>query len=376
MQELEQLTIRSADDLASLEDEWDCLAARCPGYFLSQTFRWAQTAWQTVARPGGRELAGVALRFEGRLVAVWPLVAYRERGLRIIRPLGSESSEYCAPLVEPSDQAQCWIELLWRAAASSADLVLLPHVRADSLLAGVIERDGNRRFAEDTLRAPYVARKDHVDWTGYQGTVSSSHRSGLRRKRRRLVEAGKVTFGRESAAGTVAAIDWMLDHKKRWLARQNLANDWIDRADYRDFLVALTAGQGALGDMALFVLKLDGVPIAAQLNSVDRSRIEFYIGVYDAEWGSYSPGEIVTEACLQWAFERGLDYDFRIGVEAYKSTWAKRSLGTVTFHVATTKRGVATLVRLHVRTFVGRIRQKLALGRFLPPAWRRSPRRS
>jgi CelD/BcsL family acetyltransferase involved in cellulose biosynthesis len=168
----------------------------------------------------------------------------------------------------------------------------------------------------------------------------------------------------------------MLDHKKRWLARQNLANDWIDRADYRDFLVALTAGQGALGDMALFVLKLDGVPIAAQLNSVDRSRIEFYIGVYDAEWGSYSPGEIVTEACLQWAFERGLDYDFRIGVEAYKSTWAKRSLGTVTFHVATTKRGVATLVRLHVRTFVGRIRQKLALGRFLPPAWRRSPRRS
>lgn len=63
--------------------------------------------------------------------------------------------------------------------------------------------------------------------------------------------------------------------------RRGLRNDWIGRPDYRNFLLALASRPGPLGNLTMFVLKLNGMPIAAQLNSVDRSRVESYTVVYD-----------------------------------------------------------------------------------------------
>ena len=104
MQDSDLRIIRSTEELSALAAEWKELAARTPGYFLSQTFQWAETAWATIARPMGGELNCLALRFEGRLVAVWPLSVGHEQGVRTLRPLGFELHEYCAPLVEPGDR--------------------------------------------------------------------------------------------------------------------------------------------------------------------------------------------------------------------------------------------------------------------------------
>src|SRR5262249_41027178 len=129
-------------------DEWNALALRCPGYFLSQTFQWAETAWQTVAQPHGHELHCVTLWSEGRLVGVWPLAIYRDRGPRAIRPLGFEGAGYCAPLVEPGDEAERRVGVLWRAASRAADLVVLRQIRMDSLLAEVLKTRGRWRIVD------------------------------------------------------------------------------------------------------------------------------------------------------------------------------------------------------------------------------------
>jgi CelD/BcsL family acetyltransferase involved in cellulose biosynthesis len=360
--------LRSQEELSDLERDWDDLARRCPGYFLSQTFMWAQVAWETVARPRGRTLHIVTLCAEARLVALWPLVVYREHGLDILRPLGSESSEYSAPLVEPGDLAEHYLDLIWQAAAASADWVVLPHVRAESLFARVIERQRRRIFAEDDLPAPFVARRDFADWEAYQATVDARWRSKIRRTRRRLGELGKVTLEPEASAAASALIDWMIEHKKLWLARTDVQNDWLGLADYRDFLAESASRRSSAGSVALFVLKLDGVPIAAHFCCVDPCRVEYLIGAFDAAWTSYGAGQIVTEYGLRWAFEHGLDYDFRIGAEGYKYKWATRSCATSTLHIATSWRGLPALARLHVKRTFGLVRRKLALGRFLRPA--------
>ena len=61
------------------------------------------------------------------------------------------------------------------------------------------------------------------------------------------------------------------------------------------------------------------------------ARVESFIGVYDEAWAAYGPGQIVTEYGLRWAFERGLDFDFRIGAEHYKYEWATRTSTVTTF---------------------------------------------
>lgn len=368
-QGLELEIIRSAGDLSVLAEEWNDLAIRCPGYFLSQTFQWAETAWETIARLRGRELNCVTLRSEGRLVAVWPLVVSRDRGLRTIRPLGFEGSEYCAPLIEPGEEAEGRIAFLWQAAARSADLAVLPHVRADSPLAGMLKA-GRHWCVTSSVAAPYLARADYLDWAAYYKTIGSKLRYEIRRGGRRLAEQGEAVLERASPADCAALIDWMLDHKKRWLARSNLTNDWIARPDYRDFLVKLATREDATGGAMLFALKLSGVPIAAALVGVDRSRVEGYVIAYDLEWNFSSPGQIFTKRLLQWAFERGLDFDFRIGDDPYKRRWANRSCDTVSWHIATNRRGIPTVAGLRAALIISRIRQRLGLGRYLPPKWR------
>ena len=361
--------ISSADDLSALAEEWNDLAIRCPGYFLSQTFQWTETAWQIIGQPRGHELNCLTLRSGGRLVAVWPLVISRDRGLRTIRRLGFGGHEYCAPLVEPGDEAESRTSLLWQTAARSADFAVLRHVRADSLLAGVLKAGNHLSVTEDAAPAPYIVRADYPDWAAYYATISSQLRTQIKRRRRKLAAEGSVVLERASRAGCAALIDWILEHKRRWLVHANLAGDWLFESDSRDFLVALAAREDATGGVALFALKVDGVPIAAEIASVDRGRFESYMVAYDPKWKSYSPGNILSEYTLQWAFDRGLDFDLRIGNEPYKYRWAKRSCDTVIWHVATGKRGIPAIVHLRFAMLVNRTRQKVALGRFLSPKW-------
>jgi len=366
MQSSEVAVIRSTDDLSALAEEWNDLAFRCPGYFLSQTFQWTEAAWETIGRPRGYELNCLTLRSGGRLVAVWPLVVSRERGLRIIRRLGFGGHEYCAPLVERGEEAESRTSLLWRAAARSADFAVLRHVRADTPLAGVLKAGRHWSVTEDAVPAPYIARADYPDWAAYYATISAQLRTQIKRRRRKLAAEGKVVLERASRAGCAELIDWTLEHKKRWLAHAELDSDWLFESDSRDFLVALATREDATGGVALFALTVDGVPIAAEIASVDRGRFESYMVAYDPKWKSYSPGNILSEYTLQWAFDRGLDFDLRIGNEPYKYRWAKRSCDTVIWHVATSRRGIPAIVHLRFARLVNRLRRKMALRRFLP----------
>lgn len=315
--------------------EWTALLSRCPDHLFSQSFTWCEIAWRLLAAPRRRELCCLVLRDKGTLVGVWPLVTYRENGTRAVRPLGTEASEYCAPLVEPNDEAMRRTRLLWKAAARRADLAILPYVRDDMPLAGLLKHAGLWRVTDFPAPAPYVARRDYADWAAYQKTLSGSLRHKIRRVRRRLAEKGNVTIAIEPPEGRAALIDWMLARKKRWLDREGLQSDWIGRQDYRDFLVSLAEQTDGDTGPLLFALKVDGVPVAGQFATVDARRFEAMIGVYDPEWGNFSPGQILTEHCLAWAFERDLDFDLRIGLEPYKRDWAPRVCNTLSWYIAT-----------------------------------------
>jgi CelD/BcsL family acetyltransferase involved in cellulose biosynthesis len=335
MQGEELRIVRSSNEFLALGLEWNALLSRCPHHFFSQTFTWAEIAWRVIAAPRQRELCCLVLRANGTLVGIWPLVAYSESGTRAVRPLGSEASEYCSPLVEPNEECARRTRLLWRAAARCADLAVMPYVREDSVLAEVLRGGGLWRTADFPAPAPYAARDDYADWPAYQKSLSGSLRHKIRRVRRRLAEKGDLTVGIEPLAGRAALIDWMLDHKKRWLDREGMQSEWIGRQDYRDFVVGLAEQSDGHSGSLLFALKIDGVPVAGQFATVDARRFEAMIGVYDPDWSNFSPGQVLTEHCLAWAFERGLDFDLRIGTEAYKRDWAPRSCNTTTWYVAT-----------------------------------------
>ncbi len=344
MQGDELRLLRSVAELDALADEWDALTARCPGYYVSQTREWAAAAWHQVAAPRGRTLCCLTVQAQGRLVAVWPLVTERHGSLNVVRPLGPEASEYCTPLVEPGADESTRTQQLWRAAARLGDLVLLPNVRADSTLSGLLGRAGWWRAPDLSAPAPFIARRDYADWATYsRKNLSASLRQNLRRVRRRLAEKGSFTLSAEDPTRSAPLIDWLLDSKKRWLDSEGLHNDWIGRRDYRDFLAALA--ERANSPVVLFALKVEGTPIAVKLATVDPARLESHIDVYDQDWSFCAPGKLINEHCVQWAFERGLDFDLRVGDEPYKREWAPLSCATTTWYIATSWRGLPVVAR-------------------------------
>jgi CelD/BcsL family acetyltransferase involved in cellulose biosynthesis len=335
--------LRTAGELDALAGEWDSLAVRCPGYYFSQTCRWATAAWRHVGRPRGRALQCLTLHADGRLVAVWPLVVERRGALAVVRPLGPEASEYCAPLVEPGAEHIARTRRLWREAARLGDLVMLPNVRTGTTLSELLPSVGLWRAPDSASPAPFVLRRDYADWPAYQATLSSSMRRRMRRARAKLPKASVFTLA--AAESGPRLVDWMLAGKQRWLAGRGLDSAWIGRADYRDFLAALVAQTHDPAGALLFTLTIDGKLVAAKLATIDPQRLEIQMDVYDPALGAVAPGRLLTEYCLEWAVVRGLDFDFRLGEEAYKRDWAPHSCAVVSWYIATGWRGLPVVAR-------------------------------
>jgi len=361
---IDVLTVYGPESLAGLRSEWNDLADRCPCHYLSQNWRWAADAWMVVAAPSGHELRILALREGDCLVALWPLVICRRAGFRIVRQLGSESSEYTSPLCEIGPRQHEYVARLWHAAHSLGDVLVLCHVRSDNPLADLLGRHPFRSFPEKPISAPWIARADYGQWADYLATLSTSRLSGLRRKRRRLAEVGHLDVKLHPGPVSEALIDSLLAHKKAWMSRHGLSCEWLERSAYRAFLLALVSGADSRDGLQLFSLSVNGTPIAFQLNAVEVRRVEFLIGAFDGRWARYSPGQILMMECIRWSFERGLDYDFRIGDEPYKSTWARRDTPTFDCKVGLSHRGTAALwlmrfyrkVQRRLRALAGRLR--------------------
>ena len=355
--------LETVADLSALREEWEELASRCPEHRLSQRYRWAAVAWRTVAAPRGRRLHILTLRSGGRLVGVWALVSHLDKGLRVVRQLGAESSEYTEPLVEPGPHQGEWFERLWKAVRPLGDLLFMPHVRSDSPLARLTGRFCLRCFVDNELNAPQILRAAYPDWEAYLATVTTSHRSNLRRKRRRLSDLGKVTFRREVTPVDPATIDAILAHKQSWIERRGYNNEWLAQREYRDFLCAMTSDPQAPGSLCLFLLCVDDTPVAFQIDAVDDRRIEGLIGCQDPAWGRYSTGELLLQDSLQWAFQHNRDIDFRIGDESYKSAWARLDCLTFNCLVGLSLRGMAVVWLRKVAEGLQTLRFRLGLGR-------------
>jgi len=246
-------------------------------------------------------------------------------------------------LIEPGDEHVARTKRLWREAARLGDLVMLPNVRSGTPLSGLLPSAGLWRAPDKASPAPFVVRNEYADWAAYQASLSSSMRRRMRRAWAKLPKDSIFTL--EAHDNGVGLIDWMLAGKRRWLAGRGLDSNWIGRPDYREFLAALAAQPHDPAGAALFSLKVDGKLIAAKLATIDPSRLEIQMDVYDPAWSAAAPGRLLTEYCLQWAFDRGLDFDFRLGEESYKLDWAPHSCDVVTWYIATGWRGLPVVAR-------------------------------
>lgn len=327
--------ITGEDALAGLQPEWDALWTRARGrHYLSFAFCWI--AWEQVAKPKGRSLRCIIRRDNGRLAMVWPLVLRHRFMWTCLAPLSPEAADYSDILMEARAGTTPWIEGAWRIATEQcgADFVHLPYLHESADLCRVVGRD--RSLVIRQRNVTYVAKLSvecrRHDWRSFcDSLIAPQHRKKPGSIARRLAKRGQLDARvvDPSDKGAVAsAIDLMLEWKRDWSDRVGKHGQWVASVHYRNFLVEWLCSS-LTTEAHLFVVALDGAPLAALVFCVDNRCASTIISGFDQAQRNLSPGSLAYEYVVQWAFDRQLDLDFGAGAEQYKEFWTRGNIESV-----------------------------------------------
>jgi CelD/BcsL family acetyltransferase involved in cellulose biosynthesis len=347
----------------SLKKYWDDLYERSTEYDLTQSFEWCRCSWQIVAKPQGHRLHCLVVWQGDRAVLIWPFVTHR-RVLRTVgSPLGPETSEYSGVLVEGGPEVHRRILRAWNMLCRYCDKITLPYVKMGSPLHRVIVANKFTPRSAQVWSTPHVSWDGYQDWESYACLLKQDFRAELRRKRRRLIEHGNLSFeliqDRERFS---IVLDWIFRNKTDWFARTDQTSVWRDTDIYKNFLIAV-AQTKAIEQIKVFTLKVNDEIISARFCRISKQRVENVISTFDPAYGKYGPGQLLYEDILRWAFERRLDCDFRLGDQPHKQSWANSTSQATTYQFVNSLRGAAFSAAgatyLHLRTWLRHFQQTI-----------------
>lgn len=276
---------------------------------------------------------------------VWPLVTYRRLLWTYLCPLSPEAGDYTRVLVTNSPAVPALIAGAWQTALKrcGADFIKLPYVDEGSELHALASRERHVMIAARTVAA-FAKLRDETEWNTFcktLGTMSGKKPGALER---RLSKEGELAVGLTEpgdASENAALVDWILARKRAWGDRVGKRGEWLDSSHYRDFLVSLLCPANGRAMARLFVVTLDGAPIAATVVGVGTTCVDGLIASFDARFAKFGPGSIVIEHVVKWAFDQRLNVDFGVGAERFKAYWSRNNItGAWSAQIANSRWGV------------------------------------
>lgn len=261
---------------------------------------------------------------------VWlPMVRSRRRlqrlGLRELEAAGEPNFDYQEPLACRPNGGQIGWRDFWRSFEGEvvgrrrADVVRFRRVPAES--------SGEHGRGAGSYVSPFLALR-HVDsWGSFERTLGANLRGDLRRRFRRLVEAGRQLelhrLGPEEWEESDRELEALLAaHRHEWAgtpSEQSLEQEGM-RAFYRRLLSVLLP----TGALHFTLLRLDGSTVAWHFGFLWRGTLHWYKPVYDVRRRELSPGKLLLGKLVSMAIDAGLsEIDFGVGNEPYKLQWTR-----------------------------------------------------
>jgi len=169
---------------------------------------------------------------------------------------------------------------------------------------------------------PFVSLRGHT-FESYLASLGSEHRYAFRRKLKRIETRYTASFDLASTETdrqeSLAALFAL--HAQRWSTRGDVGA--FSTQALRDFHDELSRLALAAGWLRLWVLRLDGKPVAALYGFLRQRTFYFYQSGFDPAFTRDSVGLVLLGVAVRAAIEEGADeLDMLHGVERYKTHWA------------------------------------------------------
>jgi len=328
--EVEVTRISSAAALSSMREEWSELlqSSESDGLFL--TWEWVQSWWRCLG--GGSRLFLLAVRAGPQLVALAPFALrgaslLRTPPLRCLTLLGSGTvgSDHLDLIVRRGWEAEA-LGALGGALADEGVLLALTRVREGSSAAAVATLLAQRGWIREAARGETcpIALRPPGGFPEYLAGLGAQHRATFRRKLGKLQRRFAVRFElARTEEERRRALAILIDlHQRRWKSRGQ--SEAFCSAGLRAFHQELGALALERGWLRLFVLRLDGRPVAALYGFRYGRIFSFYQSGFDPDFAKESVGLVSMGLALESAFDEGAAaFDLLHGDEPYKFHWAR-----------------------------------------------------
>jgi hypothetical protein len=154
-----------------------------------------------------------------------------------------------------------------------------------------------------------------LDFARYLAERPASLRNTYRRRGAKLDADGKASIAYHDDASTLDAA--VADYETVYHA------SWKEREPFPDFTPALIRAAAAVGALRLGIMKIGGVPAAAQFWLHWRGRTTIYKLAHDRRFDEYSVGTVLTMRMMARVLERDrpIEVNFGRGDDDYKKLW-------------------------------------------------------
>ncbi|MEA2599824.1 MAG: hypothetical protein QOF89_816 [Acidobacteriota bacterium] len=311
-------------DLEGLREEWAALCDRSPRATPFQRPEWLIPWWR--AFPPGEPWV-LVVRREGRLAGLAPLLLYSGDGGRTVGFCGGGVSDYCDLVAGPDGEEATRALLTFlverRERWDVCDLEPLPE---GSPLLRADPPEGFAAVVEPRDVCLGLDLPERVEDLG--AVVRTRQLSNLRKYRRHAETLGELRLeaaGEESWEESLEVLIRFHLARREETGQPGMLGGEALRAFHRE-VAAGFLGRGALG---LYVLRLDGEPLAALYGFREKGTFCAYMQGFDSAVAKLSPGVMVTGGAVEDAIRRGCRrFDFLRGREAYKTWWGARERPT------------------------------------------------
>lgn len=275
---------------------------------------WLEVWWQEL-RNGG-ELYQRAVRQDGKIIGIAPLLINRENA----SILGSaDVCDYLDFVVAPGMERDFFNVLLDDLSENRIDHLDLGPVRPDSTVLTQLVPIAQKRGYEVLCRPEDVSLEMNLPptWEEYLSSLTGKQRHEVRRKLRRLWEAGRVEYHIEK---DIASVHGAMDifFKMFTESREDKADFLTPRME--SFFRSLAKKTAELGLLRLCSLQVDGLPAAMLICFDYNDCLYLYNSAYNRGYEALSAGLLSKILCIKASIEQSKrSFDFLKGEEMYKS---------------------------------------------------------
>ncbi len=320
---------------SALRPEWDSLLRDSASASLFLSWEWLHTWWTHLA--GSSQLRMLVVRAGEEIIAIAPFQR-TSNGVAHFACLellgtGEAGSDYLDVIIRRGWESES-LDAIERFTRSQNTTLRLAHLGPSALAEHLAERLDTRGWTRSITAGgscPYIPLAGQT-WDSYLATLGASHRANVRRRIRAVEQKFDVRFEPVTTeAQRRDALPTLVRYHVRRFDEQGTAFRTEPLRAFHDDMTKRALDRGWL---RMYVLRLNGTPVAVMYGFLYNGTFSFYQHGFDDRYQQHSIGLVLMALSIRAAIEEGAgEFDMLWGLEPYKFLWARDTRALRNIHL-------------------------------------------